>query len=264
MMVKRAIVDIDEAKCNGCGECIPKCAEGALKIVDGKAKLVSDTYCDGLGVCLKECPQGALTIETREAEEFDLQAAEAHTHGPSPQPSLRPSTGSGCSGVAGAHPAREKAACGCPSARTIDRTRECCEDDSPAPAGTVRSELRQWPVKLYLVNPIAPFFEDADLLVAADCTAFAYGGLHPDFMRGKVVVTGCPKFDDTDLYLEKLTGILSLNDIRTVTVLLMEVPCCTGILRLVQEAVAASGKHVPVESVTISLDGKILQPAAAQ
>lgn len=250
----RQIIRIDEEKCNGCGLCVPSCAEGALQIIDGKARLVADKYCDGLGACLGECPQGALTVESREAEDFDEEAAmefarsigheapvHAHHHAP----------------VEGGCDSAKHGGFVCPSARMIDRTREAKAEGAPAAQANVKSELRQWPVKLYLVNPHASYFENADLLIAADCVPFAYGAIHPDFIKGKTLVTGCPKFDDTQAYFDKLTEIMQVNNIRSVTVLQMEVPCCSGMLRLAQLASTASGKNIPVEAVTITLDGEI-------
>ncbi len=235
----RQIIKIDEDLCDGCGQCVTACAEGALKIIDGKAKLVSETYCDGLGACIGDCPQGAITIETREAAEFDEEAAMAHV---------------------AAQKKAEQIPSGfvCPSMRMVlDRTKEAPQQQQPAYEASIPSELRQWPVKLYLVNPNASYFENADLLIAADCVPFAYGGLHPDYMRGKTVVTGCPKFDDVGMYAEKLEAIFSGNSINSITVLQMEVPCCSGLLRLVQMATIASGKSIPIEVVTISLSGEI-------
>ncbi|MHB9037129.1 MAG: ATP-binding protein [Armatimonadota bacterium] len=237
----REIIKIDDDKCNGCGLCVSACAEGALKIVDGKAKLVSETYCDGLGACLGECPQGALTFETREADDFDEAAAMAHVN----------SNNSAAHSHSHAHGGFV-----CPSAKVLDRTHEK-RADAPVAAGGVPSELRQWPVKLYLVNPQAPYFEDADLLLAADCVPFALGSFHPDFLRGKTLVTGCPKFDDVQVYLGKLNSIISLNNIKSITVIQMEVPCCSGLLKLAEMAVSGSGKDVPVESVVVSLKGEV-------
>jgi NAD-dependent dihydropyrimidine dehydrogenase PreA subunit len=241
----RQIIRIDEELCNGCGECVSACAEGALQVIDGKARLVSETYCDGLGACLGECPQDAISFESREADDFDETAAmervaasgkpvHAHDH------------------AAHAH----HQGFTCPSAKTIDRTKDVSRETAAARGG-VGSELRQWPVKLYLVNPNASYFADADLLISADCVGFAYGGLHSDFMRGKTLVTGCPKFDDVELYAEKLTEILISNHIRSITVLQMEVPCCSGMQRLAEHSVAASGKSIPVEVVTIGLSGEV-------
>ena len=241
----RQIIRIDEEKCNGCGACVPACVEGALRIIDGKARLVSERYCDGLGACLGECPQDAISFESREADEFDETAAMEHVAKTAPAPAAHDhSHGHGHQGFV------------CPSAKTIDRTKDAHAGAGTA-KGSVGSELRQWPVKLYLVSPTAPYFEDADLLIAADCVPFAYGSLHPDYLRGKTLVTGCPKFDDVALYAEKLAEIVSLNTIRSITVLQMEVPCCSGMQRLAEHAVSVSGKAVPVETVTISLAGDV-------
>ena len=235
----RQIIKIDEELCNGCGACVPACVEGALQVIDGKARLVSETYCDGLGACLGECPQDAISFETREAQEFDDAAATAHA-----AQSGKPIHAHDHGGFA------------CPSAKTIDRTKDAA-GESPMASGEIASELRQWPVKLYLVNPTASYFANADLLISADCVPFAYGALHPDFLRGKTLVTGCPKFDDVELYAEKLTEIVSANNIKSITVLQMEVPCCSGMQRLAEHAVAASGKRVPIEVVTIGLSGEV-------
>lgn len=235
----RQIITIDEELCNGCGACVPSCAEGAIQIVDGKAKLVSERYCDGLGACLGECPQGALSFETREAEEFDEEAAVAHVK------SIGQEAGHSHAGHV------------CPSARVIDRTHETTSD-APHDAEAVPSELKTWPVKLYLVNPSAPYFENADLLIASDCVPFAFGAFHSEMLRGKTVVCGCPKFDDADIYVQKLTEILRLNNIRSITVAQMEVPCCAGMSHIARVAVRESEKDVPVETVTISLDGEVM------
>jgi len=249
--IARQIIKIDEELCNGCGLCISACAEGALQVIDGKARLVSETYCDGLGACLGECPQGAISFETREAEEFDAAAVEAHLRDVGKPQHAHAAHGA----VPQKHHSGGQGGFVCPSARTIDRIAHDRPVSAPA-FGSVPSELRQWPIKLYLVNPQAPYFKDADLLVAADCTAFTYGGFHPDFLRGKTLVTGCPKFDDTEMYLHKLTDIFRHNNIRSVTVAYMEVPCCTSILRLVQAAIQASGKSPDLVPVKISLEGE--------
>lgn len=243
----RQIIRIDEEKCNGCGACVPACAEGALKIIDGKARLVSERYCDGLGACLGDCPQGAISFETREAEDFDEAAATEHAAKSSDAVPTHTHQAEGHH-----HPAGFV----CPSARIIDRTKDA-QAKSFEPKGEIGSELRQWPVKLYLVNPRASYFENADLLIAADCVPFAYGSMHPDFLRGKTVVTGCPKFDDVAMYAEKLTEIVASNTIRSITVLQMEVPCCSGMQRLAEHAVAVSGKSIAVDVVTISLAGEV-------
>jgi len=207
--------------------------------------MVAEQYCDGLGACLGECPKGAISFETREADEFDEQAAMEHVRKIRPQADPHTSH----------H--HEGDACACPSAHTIDRTGADEPAERPQRKGTVPSELRQWPVKLYLVNPNASFFEDAHLLVAADCVPFTYGAFHPDLLRDKVLVTGCPKFDDMQLYADTLAEIVRSNNIRSVTVVRMEVPCCSGIETLARNAVDASGKDIPVETVVIGLAGDV-------
>ena len=240
--MKRKIVTIDPGLCNGCGLCISACHEGALKLVDGKAKLVSDSYCDGLGNCLPECPTGAIKIVEREADAFDeaavaaKQAAEKHAHA-TPAPPL---------------------ACGCPGkmAKTITHAPPS-GSDVQRPAFDASSALVNWPVQIKLVPVNAPYLKNAALLIAADCTAFAYADFHRRFMTNKVTLIGCPKLDEGD-YSEKLAAILRANDIRSVTVLRMEVPCCAGIAHATQQALLASGKMIPWHVVTISTDGAIL------
>ncbi len=231
----RKMVQIDEEKCNGCGLCVNACHEGALQMVNGKAKLVSDSYCDGLGACLPECPAGAIAIVEREAAPFDEEAVKKHL-------------------AAKKAPAAAPLACGCPGthARTIARE----AGESRAERVAVGSQLRQWPCQLKLVPASAPYFDGAHLLVAADCTAFAYANLHADFMVGKITVIGCPKLDGVN-YAEKLTEILRTHDIKSVTVLRMEVPCCGGLAYAVREALAASGKIIPWRVVVIGTDGDI-------
>ena len=241
--MKRKIITIDPELCNGCGLCVSACHEGALKLVDGKARLVSDSYCDGLGACLPECPTHAITIVEREAAAYDeaavaaKQAAEKHTGG-APVPPL---------------------VCGCPGkmAKTIARppvTAAPVAGDAPfAPT----SALGNWPLQIKLVPVSAPYLKKAALLIAADCTAFAYPDIHRRFMANKVTLIGCPKLDEGD-YAEKLTAILQANDIRSVTVLRMEVPCCAGIANATKQALLNSGKMIPWHVVTISTDGVIL------
>ncbi|MFQ3549349.1 MAG: 4Fe-4S binding protein [Armatimonadota bacterium] len=241
----RNIIKIDEELCNGCGLCVPSCAEGAIALIDGKAKLVAEKYCDGLGACLGECPTGALTIEQREVDDFDEKAAMEHVERRKKEMNNHN------------YSKDESKACGCPSAKTIDRRNEQIDTDTSASLGNIASALRQWPVKLRLVNPTASYFNDSDLLVAADCVPFAYGNIHQDFMKGKSLVTGCPKFDDYDSYVEKLTEILTKNDIKSVYVMVMEVPCCTGLRVLTETAIKNSGKQIPLLVVTIGLEGQI-------
>lgn len=227
-MARRKIIQIDEDKCNGCGQCVPNCAEGALKIVEGKARLVSDVYCDGLGACLGQCPRGAMSIVEREAPEFSEEAAHEHLTGGEPL------------------------ACGCPSSQTqrIEAATAARVDEPKA------STLRHWPVQLNLVPVKAPFFRDADLLLMADCVAVAYPDLHAELLRGRSVVMGCPKFDDARAYVGKLTEILRLNDVRSLTVAHMEVPCCSGLDRIAELALKASGKTIPLRRIVVSVKGE--------
>jgi Pyruvate/2-oxoacid:ferredoxin oxidoreductase delta subunit len=239
-MVLRNIVRIDEEKCNGCGLCILACAEGALRIVDGKAKLVSDKYCDGLGACIGECPQGAITIETREAEEFDEEAVEEHLKAKQPVPATHH-----------VHSIPQS----CPSAKVMHFERNLTEKATMNIPEKRESMLSQWPVQLTLLPPNAPFFENADLLVAADCVPFAYANFHNDFLKGRTLVIGCPKLDDAAFYKEKLAEIFKQSNIRSVTVVNMEVPCCFGLHRLVKEALDSSGKIIPLRQEIIGIKG---------
>jgi Pyruvate/2-oxoacid:ferredoxin oxidoreductase delta subunit len=247
MSLVRKIIEIDEELCDGCGNCIVSCAEGALKIVDGKAKLVSDVYCDGLGACLGECPTGALKMIEREAAEFDEEAVEKHLDSlkkteEAPRPEAQPQFT-------------------CPSARiqTFDGPTPCQAANEPVVQTNARSALSQWPVQLNLVPPTAPFLKNADLLVAADCTPIAYANFHQDFIKGKVVLIGCPKFDNTEEYLAKFTEIFKRAGVKSVTAVFMEVPCCGGLPMIIKKALEDSGKEIPVEHVIISVTGEILR-----
>ena len=228
--MKRNIVTIDPDRCNGCGLCVNACHEGALQLMDGKARLMSDNMCDGLGACLPECPMGAITIVEREAVPFDETAVSAP---PPPAPPLP---------------------CGCPGKMAKSITR--APSDENANIG-FESRLTNWPVQIKLVPVNAPYLQGAALLVAADCTAFAFPDIHRRFMANKVTLIGCPKLDEVD-YTEKLTAILKANDIRSVTVLRMEVPCCAGIANAVKQALINSGKMLPWHIVTISTDGAVI------
>jgi len=239
-MVLRSIVKIDEEKCNGCGLCIIACAEGALRIVDGKAKLVRDKYCDGLGACLGECPEGAITIEERQAQEFDEEAVEEHLKAKQPVPAVQQ-----------VHPTHQS----CPSAKVMHFERDVAEKKTVNTPEKRESMLSQWPVQLTLLPPNAPFFEDADLLIAADCVPFAYANFHNDFLKGRTPVVGCPKLDNATFYKEKLTEIFKRSNIRSVTVVNMEVPCCFGLYRLVKEALDSSGKAIPLRQEIIGIKG---------
>ncbi len=234
--MKRNIIKIDESKCNGCGLCIDACHEGALQLVDGKAKLVSDIYCDGLGDCLPECPTGAITIEKREAEAYDEEAVKERMK---EQKADIPNLPCGCPGT---------------QVKTLERKNQKNEE-KPV---TIESQLQQWPCQIKLIPPTAPYFENAHLLIAADCTAFAYGNFHNDFMKNKITLIGCPKLDSID-YSEKLTDILSHNDIKSVTVLRMQVPCCGGMTHAVTTALKNSGKMIPWNVITIGTDGTITE-----
>ncbi len=235
-MAVRNIVKIDEEKCTGCGLCVTACAEGAIQIIDGKARLVSETYCDGLGACLGHCPEGAITVEQREADAFDEEATKAHL-------------------ARQAQPAAPAFAC--PGLATHDLSdRQPPADD--AGIGAVPSQLSHWPVQLKLVSPTAPCFADADLLLVADCVPFAMGDFHRRFLRSHSVAVGCPKLDDADFYVDKLADILRSNTVRSLTVVHMEVPCCSGMTRVAREAIARSGRAMKFEDVTISLRGDVI------
>ena len=233
--MKRKIIKIDQNLCNGCGLCAAACHEGAIEMVDGKAKLTREDYCDGLGDCLPACPTGAITFEEREAPAYDHAA------------------------VLAAKAAKERAAaplpCGCPGSmsRAIRR-----EEASAPSAVSVPSQLRQWPVQIKLVPVNAPYFNGAHLLIAADCTAYAYANFHREFMRSRITLIGCPKLDEGD-YSEKLTRIIAQNDIRSLTIVRMEVPCCGGIENAAKRALQASGKFIPWQVVTVSTDGRIIE-----
>ena len=240
-MATRKIVKIDDEKCNGCGLCIPNCAEGALQIVDGKAKLITDKFCDGLGACLGHCPEDAITILEREAEDFDEKAVVAYLHK---------------QGEAQPKPEPQPVIAGCPSSRAMHFKVPEARTESVSTTPAV-SQLTQWPVQLKLVPINAPYFQDADLLIAADCVPFAYPNFHQDFLKGKAVVVGCPKLDDIQYYKEKLTEIFKANSIKSVTVPYMEVPCCFGIVKATEDAIAASGKKILLKKVKIGIRGEI-------
>ena len=231
----RKIIKIDGNKCNGCGLCVSACHEKAIGLIDGKAKLLRDDYCDGLGNCLPACPTGAITFEEREAAAFDEAAVMANME------KIQPET----------------LACGCPGTHSKSISREsCCEKIQEK--GTAETHLNQWPVQIQLAPMNAQYFNNADLLVAADCAAYAYGNFHSEYMKNRITVIGCPKLDDTD-YAEKLSAILKTNSIKSMTVARMEVPCCGGIENAVKTAIQNCGKPLPLEVVTISTDGRILE-----
>jgi Pyruvate/2-oxoacid:ferredoxin oxidoreductase delta subunit len=253
----RKIVQIDKEKCDGCGLCVPSCAEGAIRIVDGKAEIAADNLCDGLGACLGDCPRDAITIIERDADDFDEAAVEKHLEATGSGPAGHAAHAASAAPTATVHPAPGG---GCPGSRAVSFT------PAPAPtaaeaAGTTAprpSQLAQWPVQLHLVPTTAPYFQDADLLITADCVPLAYADYHRDFLSGKAVVVGCPKLDDNNAYLIKLTELFHVSRVKSITVLKMEVPCCGGIAMVAKQALAASGKEIPFNVVTISIKGEIV------
>jgi len=250
----RNIVNIDEEKCDGCGLCATACAEGAIQIINGKAKLVSETYCDGLGACLGECPQGAITIEEREAAVYDEEMVKRHLsqlNKANEQPGQDPK------------PAKDELPCGCPgsASRMIDRQAASEAKARHSWEGAIESELVNWPVQLKLVPLQAPYFQGAHLMIAADCVPFAYADFHRRLLSGRTLIIGCPKLDDAQFYLGKLTEIFRRNDIQSIEVVFMEVPCCFGLVRLVKMAMDASGKDIPVAFTKVSVHGEILETA---
>jgi len=298
-MAVRTMVHIDEEKCDGCGLCVPDCAEGALQIIDGKAKLVSDIYCDGLGACLGSCPLDAITMVERDADEYnhdavnerlkdlgreELPAEHDHGHDHSDHGQAAPA----------AEEKVEDLACGCPGTMTqsfdrpkldlspkapvaapvaigggcpSSRSQQFAKPEAVAPAaqgGPVASRLGNWPVQIMLVPPKAPYLDGADLLIAADCAPFAYGDFHRRFMEGKTLLIGCPKLDNTDIYVDKLTAIFRDNDIRSLGVVYMEVPCCTGLVQLAKTALEQSGKPIPTILYRMGIKGDFVEERALE
>lgn len=249
---KRNIIKIDEEQCDGCGLCIPSCPEGALQIVDGKARVVKENFCDGLGACLGDCPQGALTIEEKEVEEYDEEGVIAHIKETSPE--LLEKHISHLKEHAHElpqHPSHQKMG-SCPSAQMM----RWGKNEESVDGARITPELRQWPIQLHLVPPNAPFFQNADLALVADCVPFAYANFHRDFLRDKAIAICCPKLDDTSPYLDKITQILKDCNIKSLKVLHMEVPCCFGLVDIAKKALKQSGKDIPFESVKISIKGE--------
>ena len=216
--MKRTIIKINQEKCTGCGLCVPACAEGALQIIDGKARIVSETFCDGLGACLGKCPVGALIVETREAEEFDEKAAKPHE-------------------------------------KTVHTSEKETTKDTPQ----IYSMLSQWPIQLLLVPVTAPFLKDADLVIAADCVGFAYPNFHMDFLKGRKLIIGCPKLDDIQFYRKKLEALFKESQPRSVTVVNMEIPCCSGLYKIVKDALASAGVSTPLKQEIIGVKGNRIQ-----
>ena len=244
--MKRKIITIDENLCNGCGECVLACAEGAIELVDGKAKLVKEQFCDGFGDCLGECPQGALFIEEVDAEPFDPEATKQHlfkTQGSEAVTRME---------QANARHAHAGKAGGCPGSKFA----QFDKPSAPPQASDVPSQLTHWPVQMSLVSANMPVFKNADLLLAADCTAFSYGDFHRKLLAGKALIICCPKLDDTDPYLDKLTEIIKNNDLKSLTVAHMEVPCCHGLVRLATEALKRAGSSLKLQTIEIGIRGQ--------
>jgi len=277
-MEKRKIIKIDENKCNGCGLCIPNCPEGALQVIDRVVRLVSDLFCDGLGACIGHCPQGAITIEERDAEEYNEQSVmknivkqgknviNAHlehlkSHGEHEylQEALAYLRESNMEIPCESKPGHTHGFGGCPGSRVLDFRKTPDTIKVAQTAGRSPSELRQWPVQISLVPAHAPYFNGADLLIAADCVPFAYPDFHRDLLKGKVLLVGCPKLDDIEVYKEKIAQIMADNDIKSITYAHMEVPCCLGLIVPIQEAIERSGRNIPLEDVVISLRGEVIK-----
>ncbi len=280
--MKRSIITIDENKCTGCGLCVPDCPEGALQIIDGKARLVSDLFCDGLGACLQTCPEGALIVEEREAEAYSERKVMENVaqHGPNViKAHLRHLKEHGETAYVreamqylienniklpdNESPMPDIHQAGCPGHAALDmRDRRAMNMRANADSDPVESELRQWPVQLKLLNPAAPYFNDAHLLLSADCAPFAHGNFHRDFLKGRIVIMFCPKLDPyTEEYVDKLAAIFSMHDIQSVTVARMEVPCCGGVSIILKKAMEKAGKVVPVAEQIISIDGGVKNAA---
>lgn len=280
-MAKRKIITIDEKKCNGCGLCIPNCPEGAIQIIDGKARLISDLFCDGLGACIGHCPQGAISIEEREAVAYDekkvmsnivlqgkntikahlLHLKEHNEHkylqlaldylreNNIENPLLEEAQAvlKGCSAMGG-----------CPGSKILD-FRQPAHQAQADQSGKRPSELRQWPVQLHLISPAASYYQKVDLLLAADCTAFTLGDFHRDYLKGKALAIACPKLDqDKDVYVEKLTALIDEAQINTLTVIIMQVPCCGGLVGIAQEALNQAKRKIPLKTIIVSLQGEVL------
>ena len=276
-MVKREIIDIDEETCTGCGECIPSCPEGALQLINGKARLVNETFCDGLGACINDCPEGAITIEKRDAKPYEekavaekmlqqgddvLKAHLEHLEEHGQKELLREAleylrereTDVSLQNFESASSGPEVATKGCPGVTPKELESE--EKDETPDLGPF-SRLEQWPVQIKLLPTEAPYLKGSELLIVADCVPFAYGNFHNDFLKGNKVAVGCPKLDDSNFYTEKLTDILKKNDINKLKTVHMEVPCCYGMTKIVEEATKAAGKDLELEEVTVTVEGEI-------
>ena len=249
-MINRKIIKIDEDLCTGCGNCVVACAEGALEVIDGKARVVNEIFCDGLGACIGECPEGALEIIEREALEFDEEAVENHLesfkHAEKDMNSVKERITN-----------EVPIPCGCPSSKTLIFSD--IKDETEI-AGKISSNLRQWPVQMHLISPIAPYYHGADVILSADCVAYSYGDFHRDFLKNKSIAIACPKLDQgRENYIEKIEALIDDAKINTLTVAMMEVPCCSGLLSLAQEAAKRANRKVPIKYIVIGLQGDILK-----
>jgi len=286
-MAEREIITIDQEKCNGCGNCVPGCPEGALQIIDDKARLISDLFCDGLGACIGDCPEDAISIIKREAEPYDevkvmenivkqgentIKAHLVHLRDHGETGFLKQATDyleengfenplekeAKLKEESKEEESEERLPCGCPGSKVMDLRDDDKTDTTDGDTGAKqRSELRQWPVQIHLVPVNAPYFDNAELLIAADCVPFAYGDFHRGLLKNKILLVGCPKLDDAGFYKDKITEILKGNNIKSVTIAHMEVPCCFGLVTLVNEALAESGKDIPLDDITIKVNGEI-------
>jgi len=278
-MAKRKIIKIDEEKCNGCGACIPNCPEGALQVIDGKARLISDIFCDGLGACVGECPQGAMSTEEREAEPYDekktmenivkcgentiiahLNHLKGHGETGYLNEALEFLEEKGIEVDLDKKTCDEesKLPCGCPGSKVMDFSEE--KGSGVDESGTRVSQLRQWPVQLFLVPPNAPYFQGKDIILVADCVGYALGDFHKDYLKDKSIAIACPKLDSNiDMYVEKLTSLIDDAKINTLTVMTMEVPCCSGLLSIAKKAVDNASRKIPVKSIVVGIKGEILK-----
>ncbi|SYZ71836.1 4Fe-4S ferredoxin iron-sulfur binding domain protein [Candidatus Zixiibacteriota bacterium] len=250
-MAKRKIIRIDEDKCDGCGLCVPSCAEGALAVIDGKARLVSETYCDGLGACLGECPRGAITVEERDAALFDSDAVADHLRNKFVQNS------SHLSSISNIMPAHFSSCPGSHS-QSLKQTSSSTQFSAPAAETEIPSQLGNWPVQIHLAPIKAPYFQNARLLIAADCVPFAFADFHNRFLEGRILLIGCPKLDDTDTYLNRLTAIIAENDILSIEIVYMEVPCCSGLVHLIKRALTDANKSILLTLHKIGIRGNYL------
>lgn len=249
--MKRKVIQIDQETCIGCGLCTNACMQGAIQLVDGKAKLVSESYCDGLGMCLPQCPVDAIKLVEKETDAFDKERFNIKLKGQGAPSGGCPSTKTM---VLDKKDNSESLPCGCPStlSKVIDK-----QDDDQASKGSQPSRLRQWPIQLHLVNPAAPYFKNANLLLSADCVMAAYGDFQEKLLKNRAIAIACPKLDNSQGYVEKLSQILMQNDIKTIVVARMEVPCCGGISSLIKQALQLSGKDIPLREVVVGMDGSI-------